>query len=115
MSVVGSKREFTRVNDEFGVRLVKQKGAGDTLELNTSRSINVSGNGLLVNADEKIDTGSLLSVTFITPNSFDFFKGTGKVVRVEEDEDGSYKIAINFVNMSPDDMKKLNYYITLKK
>ena len=115
MGTPESKREFTRVDDRFGVRLVAQKGAGNTLELNTSKSINVSGSGLLVNADEKIDPGSILNVTFMKPNSFDFFKGIGKVVRVEQEADGSYKIAISFVNLSEDDMKKLNYYVTLKR
>lgn len=115
MDQADSKREFTRVNDSFGVRLVKQKGPGDALEINTSKSINVSGSGLLVNANEKLEDGVILNVTFMKPNSFDFFKGTGKVVRVEKDGDGSYKIAINFIGMTPDDMKKLNYYITLNK
>jgi hypothetical protein len=109
------KRDFTRVNDQFGVRLVNQKGSGDALEINSSKSINISGSGLLVNANEKLENGAILNVTFMKPNTFDFFRGIGKVVRVEQDGDDSYKIAINFIDMTPDDMKKLNYYITLRQ
>jgi hypothetical protein len=109
------KREYVRVYDEFSVRLVKKddKSVKDTLEINTSKSINISAKGILVNTDEKLDVGTIISITFIKPNSFDFFKGTGKVLRVEEDSDKTYKVAINFMDLSPEDMRTLDYYIKL--
>ena len=111
------KREYVRVNDEFNVRLVK-RNAGITsgnLEINTSKSINVSANGLLINTDEKLEPNSTLGITFMKPNTFDFFKGTGTVVRVEQESDKSYKIAIAFVDLSPEDKKTLDYYIKMGK
>lgn len=111
------KREYVRVHDEFNVRLVKRDTGmkGGNLEINTSKSINISANGLLINTVEKLETDSEVGITFMKPNTFDFFKGTGKVVRVEQDQDKTYKIAIAFVGLSPDDKKMLDYYIKLGK
>ncbi|MBN2160196.1 MAG: PilZ domain-containing protein [Spirochaetes bacterium] len=109
------KREYVRVDDEFSVRLVKRddKSMKNSLEINTSKSINISAKGILVNTDEKLDVGTVINITFIKPNSFDFFKGTGQVLRVEEESDKSYNVAINFIDLTPEDMRTLDYYIKL--
>jgi hypothetical protein len=112
-----SKREFIRVPNEFNVRLVRKdddSGHG-ILEINTSKSINISGNGLLLNMNEKLEVGTILNITFIKPNTFEMFKGTGKIVRLEEDQDKSFKVAISFMDISDDDKKMLDYYVNLKK
>ncbi len=115
MSRNGCKRDFVRINNQFNVRIVAKD---ETVrygirEINTSLSINVSASGMLINAAERINIGTIVNITFMKPNSFDFFKGMGKVVRVDDNADGSYKMAINFVNLSPDDMQMLDYYIQL--
>lgn len=111
------KRDYVRVNDEFNVRLVREGGAsgGEVIELGTSKAVNVSGSGLLVSTGRKLDAGETVSVTFMKPNTFDFFRGAGRVVRVEDEGDRSYRVAINFMELSPDDRNALNYYITLAK
>jgi hypothetical protein len=110
------KREYIRINNEFNVRLVKkdEKHEKGNIEINTSKSINISGSGLLVNVDRKLDVGTIVNISFMKPNTFDFFKGTGKVVRVEEDTDKSFKVGINFIDLTPDDKNMLDYYINRK-
>ncbi len=109
------KREFVRINNQFNVRIVARDETAryGTRELNTSQSVNVSAGGLLVNTAERIRNGSIVNITFMKPNTFDFFKGSGKVVRVDDNADGTYKIAINFINLSHDDKQMLDYYIHL--
>jgi hypothetical protein len=34
-------------------------------------------------------------------------------VRVEEDHDRTYKVAIKFIDLSPDDVRTLDYYVKL--
>ncbi len=111
------KRKYVRVNDEFNVRLVRRDVSlkFGSHEIQTSKSINVSANGLLINTHEKLEPGTGLNITFMKPNTFDFFKGTGTVVRVEKDADKTYKVAITFVDLPPEDKKTLDYYIKLGK
>ncbi len=115
MSRDESKRDFVRINNQFNVRIVARDETAryGTREINTSRSINVSASGLLVNAAEHISNGLIVNITFMKPNTFDFFKGSGKVVRVDENADGTYKIAIHFTNLSQEDKQMLDYYIHL--
>lgn len=115
MTTAYGKREYVRVNDEFNVRLVKKGVASerDAIEINNSKSINVSGSGLLINMDRKLDVGDTLIVTFMKPNTFDFFNGPGTVVRVEESGERSYKVGINFIDLSSEDKKLLDYCIHL--
>src|SRR4030042_2771939 len=97
-----TKRDYVRVNDEFNVRLVRMNDTAPhaALEIYNSKSINISGNGLLINTKEKLDGGSILNIQFMKPNTFDFFKGVGKVVRIEQDQDDSFRVGINFINLS---------------
>jgi hypothetical protein len=117
MAEVDGKREYVRVSDEFSVRLVKRddESRRGATEINATKSVNVSASGLLLNMNEKIEIGSIVNITFMKPNTFDFFKGSGKIVRVEQDPDGTYKVGIHFINLSTEDMKMLDYYIKLGK
>jgi hypothetical protein len=117
MTGVDGKRDYIRVSDEFNVRLVKrdndsQRGA---MEINATKAVNVSASGLLLTMNERLDVGSILSITFMKPNTFEFFKGSGKIVRIEKEYDGSYKVGIRFLNLTDEDMKMLDYYIKLGK
>lgn len=95
------KREFSRVDDKFNVRLVVNDAETRAMmsEIHGSQSINISGNGLLVNMDKNMEPGILLRVVFLKPRSFDLFKGTGRIVRVEKAEDGTYNVGIHFIDL----------------
>jgi hypothetical protein len=108
-------RKYTRINNELSVRVVQvgPTPGSEYLEINASKSINVSANGLLIYTNIRLDVGTTLHIVFMKPNTIDFFKGSGKVVRVEEDHDRTYKVAIKFIDLSPDDVRTLDYYVKL--
>ena len=105
------KREFSRVNDRFNVRIVRRDEGTRTVlsEIPDSNSINVSGSGLLVNMNEKVEPGTILSVIFMKPRTFDLFKGRGRIVRVEQAADGTFNVGIHFFDLHPEEKQKLNY------
>jgi c-di-GMP-binding flagellar brake protein YcgR len=117
MTGVEGKRDYVRVHDEFNVRLVKRDDESrlGAMEINASKAVNVSASGLLLTLNEKLDIGSILNITFLKPNTFEFFKGLGKIVRVEKEYDGTYKVGIRFLNLTDEDMKMLDYYIQMGK
>jgi hypothetical protein len=113
--VSGNLRKYTRINNELSVRVVQvdPSPGSEYLEINASKSINVSANGLLIYTNTRLAVGTTLHIIFMKPNTIDFFKGSGKVVRVEEDHDRTYKVAIKFIDLSPDDVRTLDYYVKL--
>ncbi len=104
------KREFSRVHDTFNVRLVVKDAETRAImsEIHGSQSINISGNGLLLNMDRNMEPGITLNVVFLKPRTFDLFKGTGRIVRVEKAEDGTYNVGIQFVDLPLEDKHNLN-------
>jgi len=117
MGSADERRKFNRVNNEFNVRLAKElrKKNYRDITIDIGKSLNVSASGLLVNVKEKIDIGSTLRITFLKPNTFEFFEGFGKTVRIEDNSDGTYAIGVEFMNLNEDEKKRLNYYLTLLK
>lgn len=117
MDTETGKRKYVRVNDEFSVRVVQKDDAyrRGIHEIKTTRSINVSASGILINSSEPLKIDSIVNISFIKPNTFDFFRGAGRVVRVEKNKDGTYRIAIQFINLNEKDMKELDYYLRLGK
>ena len=112
------RRDYIRVHDEFNVRVAKKKKKEkyQELEIDIAKSINISASGILLSIKTVIEMGDIIRVTFLKPNSFDFFEGFAKVMRIEDnsnDSGPSYSIGLNFFDLSEFDKKKLNYYITL--
>ncbi|MCP4602237.1 MAG: PilZ domain-containing protein [Proteobacteria bacterium] len=54
-----------------------------------------------------------IQITFLKPNTFEIFKSSGRVVRVEENSNETYRAGIQFFELSPFEMEKLNYYVVL--
>ena len=75
------RREFRRVKEEINIQIKKV----DSIEYKYTRSIDISGGGILINYKEKLEKDSLVKVKFLKPNSFDFFEGLAKIVRIEKD------------------------------
>lgn len=111
------KREYVRVDDNFQVRIVRDSPMSDLADqvIDTGQSLNISASGLLLRTSQHLDRGSFLQITFMKPNSFDFFRGRGEVVRVEKNDDGTSNVAVNFLDLSPRDKTTLDYYIKLGK
>ncbi len=113
MSQVECQREFVRVNGRFNVRIVARDRSArfGAREINASRSINISAGGMLINTVERLAAGTLVNITFMKPNTFEIFKGSGTVVRVDDDADGTCRVAINFIDLTDQDKQDLDYYI----
>lgn len=108
------RRAFRRVEHQFNVRLVARISGDRTSisELPDSRSINISGSGLLVNTNENLEPGTMLSVVFMKPRTFEMFKGSGRIVRVEKAADGTYNLGISFSELQPEEQQKLDECLT---
>ena len=111
------KRIFERVDEDFAVRIMVVGGERKIKpgENDIVKSINASASGLLLKTTENIEVGSRLKVRFLKPNSFDFFDSLGVVVRSSENDKGSYEVAVNFANLSEDDIKDLDHYLKLNE
>mgnify|MGYP003801838881 CR=1 FL=1 len=106
------KRKYRRVKSEFTIRIKKSAVVEDANLFSVAKSVNISGNGILFSYSMPMDIGATIQVTFLKPNTFDFFEGSAKVVRVELQRDGVYDIGVELLNLTEADEKKLNYYVT---
>ena len=111
--MAGEKRKYRRIKSDFNVRVKHPEPETALTGMSFAKSANVSATGVLFYHDRPVETGSILNVKFLKPNSFDFFEGDAKVVRVEAGEDENfYEIGIQFIGLSESDEKKLNYYLS---
>ncbi len=106
-------RKYKRIKSNFNVRVIIPDAGMGLSGILTGKTKNVSATGVLFFNDKILDIGTVVNVKFLKPNSFDFFEGDAKVVRVEIPQDGSgYEIGVQFIDLNPDDEKKLNYYLS---
>lgn len=109
------RRRFNRIDDQFNVRIareIKNDGFRD-MAIDVARSVNISGSGMLLHLREPLETKEIVRVTFLKPNTFEFFEGLARVIRVDEDKNKSYLVGISFFNLSTVELKKLDYYLNL--
>ena len=109
------KRSYKRVTNQFNVRIAKEISFNlfKDILLNKAESINISAAGILVHIKEIMEKGQHVRITFLQPNTFEFFEGKGEVVRIDADLNEGYIAAINFIELSDADLRRLDYYITL--
>jgi len=109
-------RKYNRIKSDFNVRAIIPN-AGDGLRgIKTGKTKNVSATGVLFHNETILDIGTIINVKFLKPNSFDFFESSAKVVRVEIPPDGKgYEIGVQFIDLTPETEKKLNYYLSPDK
>ncbi len=114
------RREYVRVKGEFNVRIAEKKKNDkyEELGIDIGKAIDVSGSGILINIKTPIGIGAVIRIQFLKPNTFDFFEGYGKVVRIEDkstEKNVSYALGILFHDLLASEKKKLDYYIRLIK
>ncbi len=109
------RRRYHRVENDFNVRIAREVRANQfkDLVIDTGRSINVSASGMSVHIRERLDPRELVRVTFLKPNTFEFFEGLARVIRVEEKKDSTFTVGLHFFNLSTSEMNNLDYYISL--
>lgn len=106
-------RKYKRIKNDFNVRVIVPDPDSGRNGIVTGKARNVSAAGVLFFNERALDIGTIVNVKFLRPNSFDFFQGDAKVVRVEIPESArGYEIGIQFIELSEDDEKKLNYYLS---
>ena len=110
----GERRKYKRVKKEIDVRIILES---DTINLDSVkkvRSKDIGAGGILLQYNNALDLEALVDVSFLKPNSFDFFQGRARVVRVEINPDNeTYEVGVEFLDLTDSDMERLNYYLTL--
>jgi c-di-GMP-binding flagellar brake protein YcgR len=106
------KRRYHRIKSDFSVRVKNQNLNREIKSVNT-KTKNVSAAGVLFHFNEPLDVGSIINVKFLKPNSFDFFEGDAKVVRIEMGSGADdFEIGVEFIDLSRSDQQNLAYYIS---
>ena len=87
------RRKYRRVKSDFDIKI---DTAIDVMEISnysfkTGKSIDISASGVLFRYNKLVELGTTIKVTFLMPNSFEFFKGKAKVVRTEINPDNFKK------------------------
>ncbi len=108
------KRSFDRIDNQFNVRIAKEisQDLFKDILLNAAKSVNISATGILLYCKEILAIDQPVRVTFLQPNTFEFFEGKGTVVRIDPKSADGYLIAINFSDLDERAKKRLNYYIS---
>jgi hypothetical protein len=110
------RRLYQRVESRINVRLARQDNASEIKDvmIDVAKSVNISANGMLIHTKERLAMEEIISVMFLKPNSFEFFEGLGRVVRVEENTNDAYMAGLHFFNLSSSEINNLNYYLRAK-
>jgi len=110
---VGERRKYIRVKSNFNIKIDIDAKKIRNFFSKVGKSIDISGSGVLFRYDKLVELGTIIKITFLMPNSFDFFEGKAKVVRTEINPDNkTYDIGIVFIDLNEDDEDTLNYYVT---
>jgi c-di-GMP-binding flagellar brake protein YcgR len=110
---IDERRKYIRVKSNFNVKIDIDAKKIRHFFSNVGKSIDISGSGVLFRYNKLVELGTIIKLTFLMPNSFDFFEGKAKVVRTEINPDNkTYDIGIVFIDLNEDDKGTLNYYVT---
>jgi c-di-GMP-binding flagellar brake protein YcgR len=111
------RRRYHRIENDFNVRIAREIKSNEfkDMVIDTAKSINISASGLSMHLKERLEPRELVRVTFLKPNTFEFFEGLARVVRVEEKKEETYTVALHFFNLSTTEMSNLDYYLGLCK
>ena len=111
MSEKNERRKYSRVKNKFNVKINKKSDGKIETSLKVGKVSNISASGILLTHDQSFEIGTIVNVNFLKPNSFEIFNSDGTLVRVDENFDGTYDLAIEFFGLSEEDMKTLDYLL----
>lgn len=110
---IDERRKYIRVKSNFNIKIDIDAKKIRHFFSNVVKSVDISGSGVLFRYNKLVELGTIIKITFLMPNSFDFFEGKAKVVRTEINPDNkTYDIGIIFIDLNEDDKDTLNYYVT---
>ena len=110
----GERRKYRRVKSSFNIKVDTDRDIREigSYSFKIGKSIDISGSGVLFRYDKLVELGTIIKVTFLKPDSFEFFQGTAKVVRTEINPDSAtYDLGIVFIGLDKSDADDLNYYL----
>ena len=108
------RRLYRRVESQVNVRLAREYDELRDTMIDVAKSVNISANGMLIHTKERLAMQEIISVMFLKPNSFEFFEGLGRVVRVEKNNNNAFMVGLHFFNLSPSELNNLNYYLSMR-
>lgn len=105
------KRKYMRIANDIDV-LIKEIDEDRPIGLDESISMNISGNGILLQHDKPLHVDTIVGIKFLMPNSFEMFEGLARVVRVESYlTHAVYEIGITFINLTINEERELDYFL----
>jgi c-di-GMP-binding flagellar brake protein YcgR len=107
------RRRYQRVTGQFNVRVAREIKDNQfrDMAIDVANSVNISAGGMLIHIREHLDLREIVRVTFLKPNTFEFFESLARVIRLEENKDKTFTVGLHFFNLSTSEMTNLEYYI----
>ncbi len=116
MSNEKERRLYARAPEEFNVRVVRELKKDEYHEApaHVVRTVNISGGGMLIAMDSRLEEREIVRISFLTPNTFELFEGRARVIRLEDRPEQGSRAGLKFVSISAAGMRKLDYHISLR-
>lgn len=107
------RRRYRRFETAFNVRISKVEPRDNMREINSTiaKALNLSGGGVFLSTAGQIDLGDVVHMYFLKPKSFEFFDGTGRVVRKSRNLTDHSGIAVEFLNLPETESKFIDYQL----
>jgi len=107
------KRHFDRQQALLNVRIFNEKKASvePLLDDCIGETINLSGGGMYLKVKESMNVDEVVQLRFLPPNTFDLFRGAGRVVRADQNADQTFNVAVEFIDIPDSEKKLLDYYL----
>lgn len=109
------RRKFVRLNFNVDISWEKSPDKNQNLEVKDAKSKNISAGGICLIVYDEVKVGDCLNLKFTLPSEL-IIEAKGLIVWTNEFgiEDGGKKCCdagIQFLNISEDDMAKINKYV----
>lgn len=76
------------------------------------RAGNISGTGMLLLTGKPVRTGSMLNLGFVVPGTNHPVQVQAKVMRVDQDTQGTYGAGVHFLGLNETDQQQIIAYVT---
>jgi len=101
------QREYFRVNTAIKVVYSKETLSSKPSPKVPTATVNLSGNGVLISAEEKFSAGDTYELEFHLPDANCLLFCKGLVVRVDEKLRGGYEVAMTYHDIQQEDRDRI--------
>ncbi|WP_321533253.1 PilZ domain-containing protein [uncultured Desulfuromonas sp.] len=101
------QREYFRVNTAIKVVYSKETLSSKPSPKVATTTVNLSGNGVLISAEEPFTAGDTYELEFHLPDATGLMFCKGLVVRVDEKLRGGYEVAMTYHSIEPEDRDRI--------